>query len=141
MAEPKKLLAGEQIGASRGARYFHDAGFRDRNVIVMLAIADAESDRFERAEHQNDDGTIDRGWVQINSQFVDTGLITVEDCFDAAASARFAYSLFQRRDRSFTAWAAYTSGRWEEERHLLTATRGLANMFRDEFSLPRLKEP
>ena len=55
--------------------------------------------------------------------------------------ARFAYSLFQRRDRSFNAWAAYTSGRWEEERHLLTATRGLANMFRDEFSLPRLKEP
>jgi hypothetical protein len=141
VTRPDTLLAGRRLGGQEAARLLHDAGFHDRNLVVMLAVADAEADRYTEATHENDDGSIDRGWLQINSVWVTNGVISEQDCFDPAKSAAFAYQLFLRRNKNFSAWAAYTSGRWEEARHLRVATRGFANMFRDDYDLPRLVDP
>jgi hypothetical protein len=84
-------------------------GFReaDDSAAIIVAIGAAESSLNTLARHVNNDGSIDRGWLQIN----DRAHRDVNDscAYDAACAARAAYRI-SSDGASYHAWAVYNSG-------------------------------
>jgi Lysozyme like domain len=89
----------------------YEAGFRfNRGIIIMPAIGWAESRLRTDARHMNPDGSIDRGWLQINTVHRD---ISDADCDDPLKAAVYAYNNLAKKGTSFSAWAAYLSGAYK----------------------------
>lgn len=131
-------LEGHRLDPWEIARLCHDAGWRDENLVTAVALALAESAGYVRAWNQNDNGSTDRGIWQINSLWVDAGLITVDDCFNPAAATAFAYGIYKGRRYRFTAWSAFTNESYKKFQR--EGTRGMANMFRRSYGIPFLVE-
>jgi hypothetical protein len=86
----------------------YQAGFRfGTGIIFMPAIGWAESRLVTDARHTNADGSIDRGWLQINSIHTN---ISDADCDDPAKAAQYAFDHLSNQGTSFGAWAAFSSG-------------------------------
>jgi hypothetical protein len=99
----------------------YEVGFRwNAGIVVMPCIGWAESRLRSDAEHTNTNGTIDRGWLQINSIHVDAGKLTVADCFDARKSAEFAFKL-SNGGTKFTPWSTFNSGAYKGPEGLVYA--------------------
>lgn len=91
----------------------YEAGFRwNAGIVVMPSIGWAESRLRSDATHTNTNGTIDRGWLQINSIHVDAGKLSVEDCLDPLKSAQFAFKL-SNGGTKFTPWATFNTGAYK----------------------------
>lgn len=89
----------------------HEAGFaRNKGIVLMPSIGWAESRLRTDARHVNDNGTTDRGWLQINSIHTD---ISDADCDDPAKAAAWAFDKTSGGTRGFTAWATYTNGAYK----------------------------
>jgi hypothetical protein len=123
-------LGGVPILPRDGARYLHDAGWKDLKLVVMLAVAGAESSLYSEATHVNEDGTTDWGWLQLNSGHPS---LTRDVAFDPAQAAVYGYGLYRSASYSFRPWVAYTSGAYQ--RWIDTAIRGVANYQRGLYGL------
>lgn len=133
-------LAGTKLLGRDVARLAYNAGWRDKNLILAVAIAHAESSLYTRAENDNNpDGSIDRGIFQVNSAWIGRvvdgkTIITADNLFDPAFNAHVAHMIYKGRSYTFDPWVAYTSGAYEE--HLDAAIGNVGNMWRTEFGIP-----
>lgn len=133
-------LAGTKLLGRDVAKLAYQAGWRDKNLLLAVAIAHAESSLYTKAYNdQNPDGSIDRGLWQINSvhlgETVNGTKITETNLFDPAFNAEVAHDLvYKNRSYTFNAWAAYTSGAYEQ--YLDMAITNVGNMWRVQFGIP-----
>ena len=136
-------LAGTQLLARQVARLAHNAGWRDKDVIIATAVCSAESSRYTQADNTdangnptNPDGSIDYGLWQINSvhlgQKIAGGVVTVERLLDPVENSRIAYAIWL--DQSWTPWAAYGSGAYLA--YVEGAIIGMKNYWLERYSLP-----
>jgi hypothetical protein len=101
-------FAGKQLSYKQSLALCYAVGFRGRVITRAVAVACAESGRYEGAYHVNDDGSVDRGYFQINDLHVE---LTDEEAYQAKPNAAYAFKLSQGGE-DFTPWAAYNSGRY-----------------------------
>lgn len=99
----------------------YEAGFRwNAGIVVMPSIGWAESRLRSDATHTNTNGTIDRGWLQVNSIHVDAGKLSVEDCLDPLKAAQFAFKL-SNGGTKFTPWVTFNTGAYKGPEGLVYA--------------------
>lgn len=133
-------LAGTKLLGRDVARLAYTSGWRDKNLILAVAIAHQESQFYDRAYNdRNPDGSTDYGLFQINSvhlgQVVAGREVTSDSLFDPAFNAQVAHDLvYKGRSYTFNAWVAYTSGAYEQ--YLGGAIGSVANMWRVQFGIP-----
>lgn len=86
------------------ARYAHQAGFPDSELVTAVAVAYAESTFNERATHRNSDGSTDYGLWQINSVH---GFPEIASgaWADPATNARLAYQVW--KGQGWNAWSTH----------------------------------
>lgn len=104
-------FGGRQLSIGWALALCYSSGFRGDDLITAVAVMTAESARFTQAWHINYPGTaqqsIDRGLFQLNDKAQNIG----EEAFDPIVNAKKAHEIYRARDRQFTAWAAFNSGR------------------------------
>jgi len=113
MPDPVPLQAIDAVSAASQGGFSYNHG-----IIWIVAIGMGES-RLDRhgcvmnavARHVNDDGSVDRGWLQLNSVHKD---ISDADCDDPVKAAAYAFTKLSASGTKFTAWAAYNSGAAKE---------------------------
>jgi hypothetical protein len=87
------------------------AGFTGSSAQIIAAIAMAESSLDPSAQHTNNDGSIDRGILQINSRWHPE--VTDACAYDTACS--FQQSLrISSNGSNFSPWSTYTSGAYQQ---------------------------
>jgi hypothetical protein len=105
------------------------AGFRrNKGIVLMPCIGWAESRLRTDARHTNDNGTIDRGWLQINSIHTD---ISDADCDDPLKAAQWAFAFTSGGTKNYTAWSTYNSGAYKGPEGLVYNLFDFAETVRD----------
>lgn len=137
---------GRRLLPREAAEILYGVGWSDLfRLATMIAVAQQESQFYcEAVGPENQDGSFDFGWLQINSAHAATfGAASVEAfrvaCFDPVKSARYARKLYTID--GFRPWVAYTSGAYKK--HLGTAVVGVANFAAKQLELapiPFVKE-
>jgi hypothetical protein len=130
-------LAGQQLLARDVAALAHNAGFRDKALIIAVAVCSAESDRYTEAINtDNPDGSIDYGLWQINSkhfgQILAGHFVNEAACYDPAVCASIAHAL--QKDQGWGPWAAFTSGRYLD--YIAGSLIGIKNYWLLRYDLP-----
>jgi lysozyme-like protein len=112
-------------------------GWRDENLLRMIATVLQESEGYEEAEGmQNRDKTYDWGLFQLNSG---NERVTKELAFDPARAVKVARQLFL--ERGFQPWYGYTTGRYLEKDYMLRAIEGTRNFWRLRYGYPIAGDP
>lgn len=133
-------LAGHRMIPREAYRYAYKAGWVGAQPgIIVVSVGMAESDLFVGAYNdQNQDGSIDRSWLQINSKHTHmsdgTSIDSARLLNDPLYAAIVGFDIYKRAGFKFTPWASYTSGRYKE--FLEKAITGQANYWREYYSLP-----
>jgi hypothetical protein len=121
-------LEGHEYKARELAAFAYKAGFKDaKNLAIAVAVCFAESAGYAKAYHVNENGTIDRGLMQINSIH---GL-SEADSFDPQKNFDYAHKLFEAH--GFQPWAAFTNGSYKS--HLKLAGLGVGNFLANELEV------
>lgn len=117
-------LAGKQLTYGWALALCYHAGWRGKELETAVAVMTAESLRYVEAWHDNvdEDGNIlstDWGLFQINDKAQD---IELPYHLEPIPNAEKARDIYKGRGKSFSAWAAYNSGRYlqflpEVQRH------------------------
>jgi len=138
MYDKGRLLLPREI-----ARICYKAGWIDAlRLVDAVAVVLAESNGYAKRrgpEHivngvltyGNTDGSYDRGMWQINTVHKDISDAATDDPVKATAYARKLYL-----DRGFRPWAAYTSGRYKNERTFVYAIDGVRNFLAETNGMP-----
>lgn len=84
-----------------------DAGFPPQGAITMAAIGWAESRLRPDARGVNDDGSVDRGWLQINDRW--HAEVSDACAYDPACAAKEALRI-SNGGTSFSPWSTFNSG-------------------------------
>lgn len=87
------------------------AGFKGEAEQTMFAIGYAESGLKPQARHVNSDGSIDRGWLQINNKAHPD--VSDSCAFNIFCSAKAAYNI-SNHGTDFSPWTTYTSGAYKQ---------------------------
>jgi len=138
------MLEGKQLLAREVARLAHNVGFRDKALLIAVAVCSAESSRYTEANNldadgnpTNPDGSVDYGLWQINSgHFGKTiGGILVDEaaCLDPVANARIAFAL-QAAAGSWLPWAAFASTAYLD--YIEGAAIGIKNYWLERYDIP-----
>jgi hypothetical protein len=152
-------LAGKQLQPSEIAALCYKHGWRDKNLIIAVAVCLSESDGYIEAYNSNldDEGNVlskDIGLFQINIPASKVGSSYEKRLFDPENNLRAARDLFDRR--GFQPWYGYTKGvatnpdwyYWSEKRlvwapsgrRIHKAIRGVANFWALEFGIESPKD-
>lgn len=99
------MTVDQALDAARAGGFSYNNG-----LITIVCIGWAESRWRTDARNTNSNGTIDRGWLQINSIHTD---ISDADCDNPAKAAAYAYKNLSKLGTSFSPWVAYTSGAYK----------------------------
>lgn len=117
------------------AKLAYEAGFIDADkLFIMTAIAIAESNGYYHARHKNDDGSIDRGLMQINDKAHPD--ISDAEADDPVKAMAFARKIYEGRNNTFTAWSAFTNHAYLGPRAAPYAAQGIANFLLTRHGLP-----
>src|SRR3990172_4029560 len=149
------VLQGQQLQPREIASICYAAGWRDKNLIIAVAVCLAESQGYIRAYNDNlaaDGETIlsrDVGIFQINIPANKVGTPEEERLYNPHYNVSRARTLFE--SRGFQPWVAYNTGialnpawwRWSEKqsawvgtgRYVHRATRGCANFYALEMKI------
>lgn len=115
-------LDGEQLSIKQALALCYVAGWRTgAGLDVAVAVMWAESGRWTKAYHVNDDGSIDRGLFQINDRAHPS--VSDADAYDPKLNALYAWVL--HRSNGWQPWAAYNSGAYKKFVPLVVAVRVL----------------
>lgn len=95
------------ISQSDATTYAQQAGFSGAGLLIILAIAHAESGLNPLAQNTNTDGSIDRGIVQINSRWHPE--VSDSCAYNPACAFKAAFTI-SNKGTSFTPWTTYTTG-------------------------------
>lgn len=142
-------LAGTQHQPRALASLCWDAGWRDENLVIAVAVCLAESQGYDGAFHDNldDDGAIvsrDVGLFQVNIPANQIGTAAEQQLYDAKTNVARARKLYE--SRGFQPWVAYNSGialntDWYTKaggptgRYIHRAVRGVGNYYSVHFKL------
>jgi len=100
-----KMTVDQALDAAEAGGFTFNHG-----LIVITCVGWAESRFVTDARNTNPNGSIDRGWLQINSVHTD---ISDAECDDPATAAAYAWDHISNHGASFSAWVAYTSGAYK----------------------------
>lgn len=157
--EPKALaehkggvLAGRRLQPRKVAAYAHDAGFRDKDLFISIAVAGSESWLFTKAYNDNldDQGkkkSRDVGIWEINIPASQIGTQAEEDLYDPKINAQRAFALW--KTRGWQPWVAFNTGVYLHDTYLSWALLGVSNYFGEQFvaaatdlgQTPKIKVP
>src|SRR6185312_7194073 len=102
-------LEGKQLLPREVAALARDHGWRDsENWPVIVAVCFAESAGYDRAFHDNPDGTRDVGLLQINIPQAKIGTQFEEDLYDHDNNFAAGRKLYEAR--GFQPWVAHANG-------------------------------
>jgi hypothetical protein len=145
--------AGIKLKPRKMAKRMNEAGWTDaENLMIMLAVANAESRLYSHTWHYNENGSCDIGPYQLNDGNVGGNPPTIDadgiphpseggsiplaqreefwamatNADEATAHARAMYEA-----RGFSPWVAYTTGGWHGSIEI--ATLGICNYFREKY--------
>lgn len=96
--------------AGTPADWLKQAGWPSNLIPIMVAIGGAESSwRVNAVSPPNTNGTVDRGWLQINSSHsqYDPQKLTSDPVY----TARAAYQIY--KEQGLAAWSTYTNGAYK----------------------------
>lgn len=121
-------LAGKQWAPRELAQLCWNAGWRDKRLVISVAICLQESQGYDHAYNHNLNSvgqtiSTDRGLFQINDKAHPT--CTDAMAYDAIQNCAFAYQIYRDQSYTFNAWAAYTSGAFKGQAN--HACAGVAN--------------
>ena len=106
-------------------RVLQQAGFSyNSGVVTMACIGWAESRLKTDATNVNTDGSIDRGWLQINS--VQHAEVTDAQAFDPLQAAIAAWRI-SSHGTAFTPWSTFVSGAYRGPESLVWSLMQAAN--------------
>lgn len=115
-------LAGEQLTFGWALALCYYVGWRGKDLRTAVAVMCAESARYTLAWHENYIGvppdelqlvSTDWGLFQINDLSHPTFELP-EMYRNPIENARFAHKMWLKNGKSFSAWAAYKSGAYEQ---------------------------
>jgi hypothetical protein len=110
------------LDAKKVAGLAYQAGFRDDDVSIAVAIARAESQwNPDAVNDQNTNGSTDYGLMQINS--VHQSLLATGNWRDPFDNMQMAFQVFTDAGGHWTPWSTYNSGSY---RQYLTTVEGCA---------------
>jgi len=98
-------------------RLARGAGFKGDALITAIAVAGAESGFRSKASNRNTDGSIDRGYWQINS------IHGNQSTFNPTANARAAYQI-SSGGRNWHPWVTYNTGAYQRYLNQARAAAG-----------------
>lgn len=83
---------------------------------LALAIAHAENGTgvCDRINWSNANQSLDIGFFQINTLWVDKKLVPPADLFDCRKNIDFAYQLYKRSGNSFKLWSTFQNGAYKK---------------------------
>ena len=122
-------LDGQQLKPRDVARLLWDNGWVNAdNLMVMLAVCQAESALFTEAWNLNTNGSYDYGIFQLNSAKLQGSQLDAfrEMAFDPKQAVLRARSLYN--ERKFQPWYAYQNGAYKA--YIPQACLGVQNMLR-----------
>lgn len=99
------------ISIQQAVEYARAAGFTGEGVVVIVSIGLAESSLVPDATNVNQDGSIDKGILQINNKYWPG--IPEQDAFDPAAAFRWGF-VISNNGTSYTAWVTFTNGAYKQ---------------------------
>lgn len=100
-------LAGRQLSIASALAACRAAGWADRGTMIdVVSVMCAESARFTKAFHDNEDGSRDRGLFQINNHAHPS--VSDDEAYKPAFNVTYAHRMW--RASGFKPWAAYNSG-------------------------------
>ena len=103
-------LAGRKLAISGALAACRAAGWYGQDLVTAVAVMTAESARYVKAWHLNDDGSTDRGLFQINDHAHPD--LSDADAYKAAPNVKYAHRLSIHQ--GFRPWAAYDSGAYAQ---------------------------
>lgn len=108
------------ISVAAARQYAQKAGFSGQSLNIIVAIAQAESGLDTQATHNNSDGSIDRGILQINDKaHPDVSSTCV---FDPTCAFQAGYRI-SSNGTDFTPWSTYNSGAYLKYMSSSTSTQ------------------
>ncbi len=87
-----------------------DAGFSDKAINTIVAIAMAESCLNNNAQNINSDGSIDRGILQINNKYHSE--VSDTCAYNEACAFQAAYTI-SSQGTNFSPWTTYKTGAYQ----------------------------
>jgi hypothetical protein len=125
-------LAGRRWLPRELAKLLWDNGWRDKNLIEMIATLLQESEGYQEAVGgPNPNGSYDYGIFQLNSA---NPRVSKELAFDPYRAVKIARDLFL--ERGFQPWYGHTTGRYKEKDYLQRAIDGVRNYWRVRYGYP-----
>lgn len=113
----------------RHAAWLHIAGFPASSLSTALAIGYAESGLNDKATHNNSNGTVDYGFMQVNSGHRDVitpSVLLNNSWSDPSVNSSFAFTVYQQAGNSFEPWSTFTGGTYQK--YLPQAQQDVANL-------------
>lgn len=108
-------LAGRQLTYGWALATCYYVGWRGKDLRDAVALMCAESARYEKAYHENFEGSAqmstDRGLFQINDKWHQD--ISDEDAYNGLKNAAYAFGMW-RASKGFSPWMAYESGAYQK---------------------------
>lgn len=93
-----------KLNANQMRGLLYAGGFRGAALDTAVAIGFAESKGITGATNRNTNGTIDRGFMQINSSH---GALST---YNSIANAKAAYTIWKQAGGSFSPWSTFQNG-------------------------------
>lgn len=110
-------LDGNQLSVKNALALCRAQGFSGLDIPLAVAVMSAESLRYVRAYHINFEGSMqestDYGLFQINDKSHPEYNVEMFG-FDPKWNVWVAHKIYVSRGKSFNAWAAYNSGRFQQ---------------------------
>ena len=106
-----RLYGGKKISRKKVRDYLLAAGFSEEDVPVMTCIAEKESSFYSKAQHFNNNGSIDYGLFQINDRIWSRDYTkgacpySTKDLLDPQKNALCARRVF--RIQGYSAWYTF----------------------------------
>jgi hypothetical protein len=108
-----------------------DAGFSDKAINTIVAIAMAESCLNNNAQHINSDGSIDRGILQINNKWHPE--VSDSCAYNEACAFQAAYAI-SKGGTDYSQWATYTSGDYQSNVPAVSQITGIQGFLQGSVS-------
>lgn len=131
-------LAGRRWLPREIAELLWENGWRDKNLIIMVAVVLQESEGYSEATNLNPatatrPASEDWGMVMLNSLGAESWGFTKASAFDPPKAVKVARAMFDKRQ--FQPWAAFNSGRYLERDYMQRAIDGVRNMWRARYGI------
>lgn len=95
-------------------QYVCDKFGSDCKLALAIAHAENGTGQCDRINWSNSNQSLDIGFFQINTLWVDKNKVTPSQLFDCKTNIDFAYQIYKANGNSFKDWSTYNSGAYKK---------------------------